>query len=162
MAKTRKKNTRTKPKISEQTFFIVSLEKKKKLVGIFLVVSAVLMLLSIFSYSRLDQAKLSFTFTDIFNVFSTNPDFIQRAESTHNWLGIVGAYISHFLINSTLGYFSIVIPIILFIWGYTTLKDADKRLALNLTNFFLIFGVILSTLFGVLRLNPTPGLFENH
>lgn len=162
MAKTRKKNTRTKPKVSEQTFFIVSLEKKKKLVGIFLVVSAVLMLLSIFSYSRLDQAKLNFTFTDIFNVFSTNPDFIQRAESTHNWLGIVGAYISHFLINSTLGYFSIVIPIILFVWGYTILKDADKRLALNLTNFFLIFGVILSTLFGVLRLPSNPGWFINH
>ncbi|MEE9430099.1 MAG: DNA translocase FtsK [Melioribacteraceae bacterium] len=163
MAKRRKNtNTKNKPKVSEQTFFILSLEKKKKLAGIFLLVAAVLMLLSIFSYSRLDQAKLSFTFTDIFNVFSTNPDFLQRAESTHNWLGIVGAYISHFLINSTIGYFSFVIPVVLFIWGYTILKDADKRLALNLTNFFLIGGVIFATLFGVLRLNPNPGLLQNH
>jgi len=161
MAK-RRTNTKKKTKVSEQTFFIISLEKKKKLTGIFLLVSSMLMLLSIFSYSRLDQAKLSFTFTDIFNVFSTNPDFIHRAESTHNWLGIVGAYISHFLVNSTIGYFSIVIPIVLFIWGYTILKDADKRLALNLTNFFLISGAIFATFFGILRLQPTPGFFENH
>ena len=80
----------------------------------------------------------------------------------NNWLGVVGAHISHFLINSTIGYFSVVIPIVFFIWGYTILKDADKRLTLNLTNFFLIFGAILSTFFGVLRLQPTPGFFENN
>jgi S-DNA-T family DNA segregation ATPase FtsK/SpoIIIE len=162
MAKTRSKNTRTKKKVSDQTFFILSLEKKKKLIGIFLIVSAFLMLLSIFSYSRYDQAKLSFSFADLFNVFSTNPDFVHRAESTHNWLGIFGAYISHFLINSTLGYFSVVFPIMLFIWGYTVLKESDKRLALNLSNFFLVSGIILSTFFGVLRLTPSPGFFENN
>ncbi len=160
MAKTRNKNTAGKRKSSDQTFFILSLEKKKKLIGLFLIVTASLMLLSIFSYSRYDQAKLSFSFTDLFNVFSTNPDFVQRAESTHNWLGIFGAYLSHFLINSTLGYFSIVFPIMLFIWGYTVLKESDRRLALNLSNFFLVSGIILATLFGVLRLTPSPGLFE--
>lgn len=161
MAKAKTRNTKSKKKVSEQTFFILSLEKKKKLIGIFLLVSSFLMLLSIFSYSRYDQAKLSFSFTDLFNVFSTNPDFVHRAGSTHNWLGIFGAYISHFLINSTLGYFSIVFPIMLFIWGYTILKNSDKRLALNLSNFFLISGIILSTFFGVLRLTPSPGFFEN-
>ena len=161
MAKAKRRNTKSKRKVSDNTFFILSLEKKKKLTGIFLLVSSFLMLLSIFSYSRYDQAKLSFNFTDLFNVFTTNPDFIHRAESTHNWLGIFGAYISHFLINSTFGYFSIVFPIILFIWGYTILKNSDKRLALNLSNFFLVSGIILSAFFGVLRLTPSPGFFEN-
>ncbi len=161
MAKTKKKNTRSKQKVNEPAFFILSLEKKKKLIGIFLIVAAFLMSLSILSYSRYDQAKLSFSFTDLFNVFSTNPDFVQRAENTHNWLGIFGAYLSHFLINSTLGYFAIVFPIIFFIWGYTILKEEDKRLTLNITNFFLVSGFILATLFGVLRLTPSPGWFQN-
>lgn len=132
-------------------FFIISLEKKKKLMGIFLIISAVLIALSVFSYSRYDQANLNYSLNDFFKVFSTNPDFLQRAQYTHNWLGIFGAYISYYLINSTLGYFSIVIPIVLFIWGYTILKNGDTKLALNISNFFLISGILLATFFGVLR-----------
>ncbi len=156
-----KQKRNTKKKQIEQTYFIVSQEKKRKLIGVFLVISAVLMLLSIFSYSRYDQANLNYSFSDFFKVFSTNPDFLNRAENTHNWLGIFGSYLSHFLINSTIGYFSIVIPVIFFVWGYTILKNTDTKLALNISNFFLISGVLLATLFGVLRLMPNPGLFEN-
>lgn len=143
------KNTNTKG--IKDNFFIISLEKKKKLIGIFLIISSLLMILSILSYSRSDQANLSYSFTDFFKVFSTNPDFLHRAQFTHNWLGIFGAYLSHFLINSTLGYFAIVVPIVFFVWGYTILKNNDKKLALNISNFFLIAGLLLSTFFGILR-----------
>ena len=146
-----KQSRNTKSNSSTDNFFIVSLEKKKKLIGIFLVISALLMLLSIFSYSRYDQANLSYSFTDFFKVFSTDPDFLHRAQFTHNWLGIFGAYLSHFLINSTLGYFAIVVPIVFFVWGYTILKNTDRKLALNISNFFLIAGLLFSTFFGVLR-----------
>ena len=148
MAK-QKQNTKTKS--TGDNYFIISLEKKKKLLGIFLVISAILMLLSILSYSRYDQANLNYSFTDFFKVFSTNPDFLHRAQYTHNWLGIFGAYLSHFLINSTLGYFSVVIPFICFIWGYTILKNSDKKLSINISNFFVISGLLLATFFGVLR-----------
>jgi S-DNA-T family DNA segregation ATPase FtsK/SpoIIIE len=103
-----------KTKNRTDNFFIISLEKKRKLSGIFLIISALLMLLSILSYSRFDQASLNYNLTDFFKVFSTDPDFLHRAQYTHNWLGIFGAYLSNFLINSTLGYFSIVIPLVLF------------------------------------------------
>lgn len=141
----------TKIKTNGDNYFIISLEKKKKLLGVFLVISAILMLLSIFSYSRYDQANLNYSFTDFFKVFSTNPDFLHRAHYTHNWLGIFGAYLSHFLINSTLGYFSVVIPFICFVWGYTILKNSDKKLSINISNFFVISGLLLATFFGVLR-----------
>lgn len=141
----------TKIKTNGDNYFIISLEKKKKLLGVFLVISAILMLLSIFSYSRYDQANLNYSFTDFFKVFSTNPDFLHRAHYTHNWLGIFGAYLSHFLINSTLGYFSVVIPFICFVWGYTILKNSDKKLSINISNFFVISGLLLASFFGVLR-----------
>lgn len=155
MAKQKTKSTSNKA----DNFFIISLEKKKKLMGIFLIISAVLIALSIFSYSRYDQANLNYSLNDFFKVFSTNPDFLQRAQYTHNWLGIFGAYISYYLINSTLGYFSIVIPIVLFIWGYTILKNGDTKLALNISNFFLITGILLAAFFGVLRFDK---LFTDH
>ncbi len=147
MAKQKKQNTTN----SESSFFSFTIEKKMKIIGIFLILFALLLLLSILSYSGYDQANLTYGFTDLFRVFSSDPEFIQRAESTHNWLGIFGAYISDFFINSTIGYFSIIFPIMLFIWGYTVLKQENYKLAVHLSNFLVVVGIIVASFFGMLR-----------
>ena len=97
---------------NENGYFVVTNEKKKKLLGIFLALFSLLIFLSILSYSRYDQANLTFGFTDLFKVFSPDVEFLKRADSTHNWLGIFGAYISDFFINSTIGFMSIIFPVI--------------------------------------------------
>lgn len=155
------KQNRNNKNTEEHSYFIISLEKKKKLLGLFLVISAVLILLSILSYSSYDQARLHFNFTDFFKVFSSDPDYVHRTQFTHNWLGIFGAYSAHFLIHSTIGIFSIVIPLILFLWGYTILKETDKKLSLNISNFLLIFGILLASFFGVIRLNSDQDFILN-
>jgi len=132
-------------------YFIVSVEKKKKLLGIFLIVFSLLIFLSILSYSRFDHANLTYKFTDLFKIFSSDPEFIHRAESTHNWLGVFGAYISNFFINSTIGYFSVVFPVIMFIWGYAVYKNEHFKISLYLSNFLLSFSLILAAFFGMLR-----------
>ncbi len=147
MAKRKQQNSVS----NESSFFSFTIEKKKKLIGIFLILFALLLLLSILSYSKFDQANLTYGFTDLFRVFSSDPEFIQRAESTHNWLGIFGAYVSDFFVNSTIGYFAVVFPIILFIWGYSVLKQESYKLAVHLSNFLVIIGIILAAFFGVLR-----------
>lgn len=129
----------------------VSVEKKMKLFGFFLIVFALLTFLSILSYSKYDEANLSLGFTDLFNIFSSNPETVSRYSSVHNWLGILGAYISSFFINSTIGYFSLVIPVIFFIWGYALLKEESYRLAIYLSNFLLYSALIIATFFGMLR-----------
>lgn len=136
---------------SEDTFSLLSVEKKKKLIGIFLSVLALLVFLSILSYTRSDEANLAYSFGDIFRVFSPDPDFARRADSAHNWLGIFGAYISYFLINSTIGYFSIIFPVMLFIWGYTVTFNENYKVAVHLSNFFTSVGVVLASFFGLLR-----------
>ncbi len=138
-------------KNNTDNFFIMSIDKKKKIAGIFLGVFALILLLSILSYARADNARFSQPFADMFKVFSSDPDFISRAEETQNWLGIFGAYISNFLINSTVGFFAIVFPVISFIWGYSIVRDDNYKLAIYLTNFLLIAAIILSSIFGVFR-----------
>ncbi|MEO8398417.1 MAG: DNA translocase FtsK 4TM domain-containing protein, partial [Ignavibacteriaceae bacterium] len=91
-----------------ENYFTISMEKKKKILGIFLIVFSILLLISILSYSRYDKAILNYQFSDLFKVFNSNSDFVKKAESTHNWLGIFGAYISDFSINSTIGIFSAI------------------------------------------------------
>ena len=122
-AKKRIKKTSPKNKPNE-----VSVEKKMKLFGFFLVVFALLTFLSILSYSRLDEANLSLGFADLFKIFSPDGESGSRYSSVHNWLGILGAYMSSFFINSTIGYFSLVIPVIIFIWGYALMKKESYRM----------------------------------
>ncbi|VAX16548.1 DNA translocase FtsK, partial [hydrothermal vent metagenome] len=142
---------RTKKTSAQSKSKEVSVERKKKLFGFFLIIFSLLTFLSILSYSRYDEANLSLGFTDLLNVFSSNPETISRYSSIHNWLGILGAYISSFFINSTIGYFSIVIPVVIFIWGYALLKEESYKLAIHLSNFLLYTALILSTFFGMLR-----------
>ena len=144
-----KRRTNNTPQKSNPT--VVSVEKKMKLFGFFLIIFALLTFLSILSYSRFDEANLSLGFADLWNVFSSNAETINRYSNVHNWLGILGAYISSFFINSTIGYFSISIPIVMFIWGYTFLREQSYKLAIHLSNFLLYFTLIIATFFGMLR-----------
>ena len=137
-------------KKKEESPFIIPLEKKKKILGIAMIILALLLFLSILSYSRIDEANLT-SFTDIFRVFSTDADIVKKMEEIHNWLGLFGAYTSYFFINSTLGYFSLVFPVMLFMWGYSVVRNQSYKLIVYISNFLLALAVILASLFGLLR-----------
>jgi S-DNA-T family DNA segregation ATPase FtsK/SpoIIIE len=145
----------------DKEFFVISPKKKKKLLGIFLIVFALLIFLSILSYSRYDDSSFSYKFTDLFSVLKPSAELTQKAASTHNWLGIFGAYISYFFIHSTIGYFSLIFPVIMFIWGYTVLSGKEFKLSVYVTNFLLIMGILLATFFGMLRFTPEIALFQD-
>ena len=151
----KKKNNSTE----EKNYFIISLDKKKKLIGILLIALSLLIFFSILSYSRYDEHISDYGITYIFKVFSSNQEFINNAKGTHNWLGIFGALISYFFINSTIGYFSIVFPVILFIWGYSILFKKSYQLAVYYSNFLIISGVILASFFGLFRNSTDFELF---
>ncbi|MGE5431810.1 MAG: DNA translocase FtsK 4TM domain-containing protein [Syntrophomonadaceae bacterium] len=136
-----KKKTGSSPAKGEN-YFIISIEKKQKILGIFLVVFSLLILLSILSYSASDGAFLTNSFSDV---------AADKAQSTHNLVGLAGAYIASFLVNSIFGFCSVIFPVILFIWGYTIAVSRNYRLALNLSNFLLASGALVSSFFGVLR-----------
>lgn len=146
-----KRKANTKPKVAKSAATPETGERKKNLLGVSLIIVALLSLLSILSYSRYDVANLYFGFSDLFKIFSSDPDFVRRASSVHNWLGIFGAYISDFFINSTIGCFSIAFPVITFIWGLAVLKKENYKLSIHLSTFLLSFAVILATFFGMLR-----------
>jgi S-DNA-T family DNA segregation ATPase FtsK/SpoIIIE len=139
----------TKPAENEK-YFTISVEKKKKILGIFLMVIAFLVFLSLLSYSAFDKALLNYRLDDILKVFSSDN---SNSQSTRNWLGISGAYVSDFFFNGVTGYSSIVFPVVLFIWGLRFFKRFNFRILIHLSNFLLISSLILSTFFGVLRVN---------
>lgn len=147
----RKKSPSKKNGASTDKYFVISSDKKKRILGIFLIVFSIFTLLSIASYSRYDQAVLNYHFSDLFKVFSSSQETVQKANDTHNMLGVFGAYISDFFVNSTFGIFSTVFPIILFIWGFSFFRKINFRILIHTTNFLIVIGLLLSSFFGVFR-----------
>jgi S-DNA-T family DNA segregation ATPase FtsK/SpoIIIE len=117
--------------------------KKKKIFGILIILFSIFILLSIISYSRFDKANLSYNFSDFY--------INHKGESILNWLGILGAYVSDFFINSTLGIFSIIFPVLLLAWGTAIFVKISFRKLINTSNFIIISAILLSSFFGIIR-----------
>ncbi|MDP3148994.1 MAG: DNA translocase FtsK 4TM domain-containing protein [Ignavibacteria bacterium] len=147
----KKTNGKSKEVKETSPYFSLSGEKKKKILGIFLLIFSLILLLSIVSYSRFDRALLSYRMNDFFRTFSS--DELQRELHTaQNWLGIVGAYLAEFSINTTLGIFSLIFPFVFGLWGFSFFKKIEFKTLLNISNFLIVSGLLLSTMFGVVRL----------
>ncbi len=144
MATKKKGKTNSNKSANKDALFTLSAEKKKKIIGLLLILFSVLLLLSIVTYSRFDKAILNYHVSDLFK---------QKADSARNWLGIFGAYISDFFINSTIGIFSVIFPVMFFTWGLAFFKKIGFRKLIHTTNFLLLSGLILSSFFGILRIH---------
>ncbi len=140
-----------KPAAKESNYFNVTAEKKKKLLGFFLTIVALLSLLSILTYSRNDNDSLISGFADLFKLFSPDKDFTSRASDIHNALGLFGAYLSSFLLNSTIGFSAIVFPAMLFIWGVAIFRNNYYKISVYISNFLVSVALIVASFFGLLR-----------
>lgn len=121
--------------------------RKKEIIGIIIMSIAVLLGLSIISYNSADyQYARSISFIDLFN-----PDANSRL--VKNWLGPVGAYISHYLVHSLFGYTSIILGLITGYHGWHTFRRRDFKELGWLTVLSIWSMVLLSTFIGWLTTN---------
>ncbi|HTX17657.1 MAG TPA: DNA translocase FtsK 4TM domain-containing protein [Bacteroidota bacterium] len=127
--------------------------RRNKQIGSFLLmVLGLLVLLSLISYSAIDEASGDLSFSQLARIVSNDPVIQAKAAATHNWLGLVGAIISNFLINSTVGFGVFVLPFLLLAWGWTTLRRGNVRRLMYFTNYVVVIVLLLSTFFGLLRI----------
>jgi len=125
--------------------FLSSFDKTRKMevAGILIMSVAALLLLSIASYNPGDYGVVkSMSSSTIFSV-DQGP-----ALNINNWLGVIGAYISHLFVHTLFGYTSIFIPIMIASIGWTLFRQND----LQELGWPLAYGVwvmlLFSTLFG--------------
>jgi S-DNA-T family DNA segregation ATPase FtsK/SpoIIIE len=147
----KKKRSNNLRKNNKENYFSFSSDKTKKILGILLILFSMFLLFSIISYDRRDEANLT-------GPFSTS----EQGAEIHNWAGIFGAYISDFFIKSTIGYFSIIFPLLFFIFGISFFKRVTTRILIHSSNFLLLSGIIVASFFGVFRIhyNVFAGNYE--
>ncbi len=114
--------------------------------------AGLLLLLALVSYDPVDEASASVRISDLFNVFSGDAVARAKADTTQNWLGLVGAVISDFFVTSTVGYSVLVVPFLMVVWGWTILRHADLRRVIGITNVTLVGALLVSSSFGMIRL----------
>jgi S-DNA-T family DNA segregation ATPase FtsK/SpoIIIE len=124
---------------------------RAEVINFSLIIISVLVGLSIVSYSPADDANSEIGFFDMFKLFLGDEAMRAKADTIHNWLGIFGAYIANFFVNSTLGYFSIGFPIILLIFSWTALQKKDYVKAARASTMVLVYSVVMSVLSGYLK-----------
>ncbi|KAB2925356.1 MAG: DNA translocase FtsK [Bacteroidetes bacterium] len=125
--------------------------QRRQVLSFLVIVFALMTLLSLVSYTAADEANGDIRFTDLFKVFTNDPVVQQKAESTSNWLGLFGALLSNFLINGTVGLAAFALPFLLFLWGWTMLRNGDVRRLVYFTNYAVVLALLGSAFFGLAR-----------
>jgi S-DNA-T family DNA segregation ATPase FtsK/SpoIIIE len=115
--------------------------------GFFLMIAALFLLVACVSYiftGHEDQSLVE---------GYGDESLMDTAREAENWLGLIGAYVSHYVVYRWFGISSLLIPPLLFLWGF---RLAFKRSLVSLTSsliFSLFTGTWLSLLLGYITLN---------
>lgn len=141
--KTSRKNSGSSKKFEDG----LPISNKKQILGFFLILFSLLIILSIISYSASDESRLeSVSITDIFRKQNQSENY-----NTSNWLGIIGVVISGFFVKGTFGYFSLIMPAILILFGLQWMRRKSIMELLQMSVYLILLMIFTASLFGMFR-----------
>ncbi len=124
-------------------------QRRRQILTFVGVLLSFMLLLSLLSYSVDDQANGDVA---LWKVFTHDADAAAKADRTQNWLGLLGAIVSSWLINSTLGYAVIVLPLLAGVWLWAFLRQKNLQKLLTPTSTVLAFAVLFASINATIRL----------
>lgn len=137
---------------SSKEDFEISTDLKKQLLGFLLFVFGLLLGLAIISFSDKDQATLErLNLLDIFR-----KEAYSKVYVTLNWLGIAGAYISNFFVDTLFGYFSIIIAFVFIVFGISLIRKKPLASTLQFSIYSILLMMVLSSSFGLIKIFSGP------
>ena len=133
-----KKQTKNK-----SSAFQVSRVRKLEIAGILIMAIAVLVAMSIVTYQKGDYALIQSLSMD--QLFSVDRGPALRVQ---NALGVIGAYLSHFFVYTLFGYVSMLVPAIIFLYGWHLFRNKTVQGLLGLAIYVVWSTILLSTILG--------------
>jgi S-DNA-T family DNA segregation ATPase FtsK/SpoIIIE len=101
-------------------------DKRHEIIGLLLIAIGILVFLSLFSYDPAEEPTIS------------------KNVVIHNWMGIVGVFVSHWLFKYTIGAVSFVIPILIILWGWWFFAKRNFRALARFTIYVLVLSLAVS------------------
>jgi len=92
--------------------------RRFKAIAILLGITGVLMFIALVSYTAKDEANAQLTLKDMVGVIRGDEALRLKFDTTYNWLGLLGAVVAHWMYTSTIGIWSIVLPVLMVFWAY--------------------------------------------
>ncbi len=123
-----------------------SYKRNVRIISVLMLFLALLIFLSMISYSPKDYLNTRLSFSEFTGIFTGNDVVRARIESTQNWLGLLGALVSEFLYNSTIGIAAFLFPAFLAIWAknlFQHLRIPERLLKITLAAFSI--GLLFSS-----------------
>ncbi len=111
-----------------------------------------MLLLSLVSYTPADQANGQVRIVDLWKVLTPDEALQAQADRTQNLLGLLGAVLSNWFINSTIGYGIIVLPFLGLAWSWYLLRKKELHKLILATNYVVAISLLFSALMGSMRL----------
>ncbi|HKJ68028.1 MAG TPA: DNA translocase FtsK [bacterium] len=106
-------------------------DRQRELLGLLLLTLGILIFLSLISYNPGEEPT------------------IAANVAIHNWMGVAGVIASSALVRYTIGYASIIIPILIMLYGFWILARKKFGPLLRFTACTLLLGVIAATVLGL-------------
>lgn len=125
--------------------------QRRQLLAFCGIVVSLMVFLALISYTSADQARGEIGFRDIWNSVFSSDASLDRSVSTGNWLSLFGAVISNYLINYTIGYSVIIVPILGFVWFWSWLRKKDLHKLIVASNYTITLALLFSMLTGTFR-----------
>ncbi len=119
--------------------------------SILLFACALLIFIALATYDAADEANADVRFSHLWGVLAGDREAQRLWDTTHNGLGLVGVLISDFLIRSTVGFSVFILPVLMVLWGWTLLRKGEARRTITLTNYSILWALLISAAFGMIR-----------
>ena len=113
--------------------------KQREILGLMSAITGLLILLCLISYNPAEEPTIS------------------NNVAIDNWMGILGIYISHFLIKHFMGISAYLIPVLMMVWGYWIFFKKDPRRLTAITLAIIFTGFLMSILISLPTvIDPEP------
>ncbi len=129
---------------------------RRQLWALALAVGAVLLLVAFVSYVPEDQPNANLRWSDLIGLLRAEPQARLKAETTHNWLGLLGAVLAQWGIVFGIGYAIVVLPILMGWWAWELVRQGTlSAVVWRRSGAIGTLALLAASLMGALRSIPS-------
>ena len=138
----KEKKSRSSKSTSKFSFAFLKDPRFRLAIGFFLIITSLYLFVAFVSYLFTGKADQSIILS------LQDSGVIESGRETSNWLGLYGAYTSHYLIYQWLGISAFAIPPLLFLLGFRMVFQRELLPIFSVFTFSVFAGLWLSLLLG--------------